>query len=160
LAHRLSSNKLRRRSSGVKTRPIVSVLRTTSVVFSVFVIALCYDVYDPVEQKALGVTLTLEHFQKNCSRTGRRGDKAVFLAFWRHFGSVTGFFKPRRRRSLAKKPKILALSGYSIFSNALKSSNFIYSEKRFQSRAISNSVAFSPLRLYPALYNGGVKIFL
>jgi hypothetical protein len=45
-----ASNKLSRRSAGVFTRPNTSVLITASTAFVVFVIALGYDVYDPLHQ--------------------------------------------------------------------------------------------------------------
>jgi hypothetical protein len=61
----------------------------------------------------------LEHFQKYCSRSVETLERAVFLVFGFVSAQLQGFSNLLLRRSLAKKPKILAPNGYGIFSNAL-----------------------------------------
>jgi len=61
----------------------------------------------------------LEHFQKYCSYSAEGKERAVFLVFGVVSAQLQGYLNLRLRRSLAKKPKILAPNGYSISSNAL-----------------------------------------
>jgi hypothetical protein len=80
------------------------------------------------KRSAYPASLSLEHFQKNCSHSNEKKRGAVFLGLGVVSVQLQGYLNLRLHRSLAQTPKILAPNGYSFSSNALNETQLLVSE--------------------------------